>query len=322
MHHTGLEQSNRRCDEKFFTLEAQKNIIGAREEKDGETRLVKNVLQVLEEKVDGLTFSKRKAADYILKNPTEAAFLTIEQLSGHTGVSVATIMRLAYELGYSGYSHFQKDLQEVLRNRVAPSARFGINLEKVGKNKLLLDCAETQINNIQKTVSFITDEEIEEALALITNARRVYVIGLRWSQAVANYLNDGLLRLGVDCELLVPESARMQTILANLSANDLVIGISLPRYAKRTVQVCTVAKSRGAKILAITDGYSSPLAVLADTFLSCASETLSYHLSQIGVMFVADFLITGIAMKRPKEAREELEKIEKIMQVLESNVLR
>ena len=118
----------------------------------------KSTLRELEEKIETFTPSQRKVADYILKYPTEAAFLTIEQLSGLTGVSVATIMRLAYTIGYTGYSQFQKELQEVLRDRVSPPNRLEANVKKLGKNKLLVDCAKLQIENIRKTVEFLSEE--------------------------------------------------------------------------------------------------------------------------------------------------------------------
>ena len=57
--------------------------------------------------MESFTSAQRKVADYILKNPTEVPFMTTDQLAVVIGVSVATVMRLAYALGYTGYSHFQ-----------------------------------------------------------------------------------------------------------------------------------------------------------------------------------------------------------------------
>ena len=273
----------------------------------------KSTLRELEEKIETFTPSQRKVADYILKYPTEAAFLTIEQLSGLTGVSVATIMRLAYTIGYTGYSQFQKELQEVLRDRVSPPNRLEANVKKLGKNKLLVDCAKLQIENIRKTVEFLSEENIDQAFKLIFDAKKIYVIGIRGSLGVACYLNDGLNRLGVDCELIVPDTGRIQSIMAQFSPEDLVIAISLPRYAKRTVEVVRVAKRKKAKILAITDGYSSPLALMSDGCLGCAFESLAFHHSEIGALFVADFLVTGVAVKDSARAKMQLEEIEKVV---------
>jgi Transcriptional regulators len=280
------------------------------------------VLQLLEEKMSACTAAQRKVADYILKNPTEVAFMTIEQLAGLIGVSVATVMRLAYTLGYTGYAQFQKDLQELLRNRVSPPTRLETNVKKLDKNKLLIECAENQINNIRKTVEFLTDDAIESALRLIADAKKIYVIGVRGSLTVAHYLDQGLNRQGIDCELLAPDSGRMHAILTRLSADDLVIAISLPRYSRRTLEAIRVAKSKNARIISIIDGYSSPMALLSDVFLACAFDSVAFQHSEIGAMFVADFLVTAMAIKDSKRTKRWLEELEKVTVALDSNIIK
>lgn len=281
-----------------------------------------SVLQILEDKMEDFTSAQRKVADYVLKNPTEVAFLTTEQLAGIIGVSVASIMRLAYAVGYSGYSQFQKALQEMLRSQVAPPTRLEQNVKKLGKNKLLVACAEAQIGNIQKSVEFLTDEAINKAFELIFSAKRIYVTGVRGSYTVAYYLYENMNRLGIDCEILIPDTGRLQSVLASLSANDLLIAISLPRYARRTLEIVRVAKIRGAKLLSITDGYSSPLALVSDAFLPCAYESVSFHNSEIGALFVADFLVTGVAARDTKHTQNHLERIEQVVAVLDANAVK
>lgn len=280
------------------------------------------VLQLLEQKMEDLTSAQRKVADYILKNPTDVAFLTIEQLSGHIGVSVASVMRLAYTLGFTGFAQFQKELQEILRNRVAPPTRLEANLKKLGKHKLLVECAEVQISNIRKTVEFLSDEAIEASLNLISNAKKIYVFGVRGSLTVANCLDQGLNRLGIDCELLIPDSGRLHAVLTKLSPEDLLIAVSLPRYAKRTVEAVRIAKTKGAKILSIVEGYSSPLALQSDAFLTCAYESLSFQHSEIGALFVADFLVTGMATRNSKRTKHWLEELEKTVFEMDANVIK
>lgn len=279
------------------------------------------VLQVLEEKMEDFTLAQRKVADYVLKNPAEVAFLTTEQLASNIGVSVASIMRLAYAVGYSGYAQFQKDLQEMLRRQVAPPNRLEENIKKIDKNKLLIACAEIQIANINKTVTFLTDEAIDKALSLVFTAKRLYVIGVRGSHTIAHYLYEGMNRLGVDCQLLIPDTGRLQSVLAKMSPDDLVIAISLPRYARRTLEIVRVAKSKGAKLLSITDGYSSPLALVSDAFLPCAFESAGFHNSEIGALFVADFLVTSVAVKDMNLAKQHLEEIERVISSIDANAV-
>jgi DNA-binding MurR/RpiR family transcriptional regulator len=289
---------------------------------NGGCLMEKTVLQSLEDKMESFTSAQRKVADYILKNPTEVPFMTTDQLAVVIGVSVATVMRLTYTLGYTGYSHFQRDLQELFRNRMAPPERLESNVRKLGKNKLLIGCAEIQISNIKKTVEFLSEEAINNAVDLMLSARKIYVMGIRGSLAVSIYLNEGLNRIGMECEHLTPDSGRLQSILVKMCPSDLLIAVSLPRYAKRTLEVVQVSKAKGAKILSLTDGYASQLALLSDVALACAYESVSFHNSEVGVMFLADFLISSMAAKNPEKAKRHLEEIEQVVKIVEANVLK
>ena len=168
----------------------------------------------------------------------------------------------------------------------------------------------------------MSEENIDQAFNLIFESRKIYVMGIRSSLAVANYLNEGLNRLALDCEMIVPDTGRIQAVMARLTPDDLLIAISLPRYAKRTIEVVNVARKKQAKILAITDGYSSPIALMADVFLGCAFESLAFHHSEIGAMFVADYLITGVAAKDSGKTKQQLEELEKVVGEFEANVIK
>ena len=134
-------------------------------------------LQDLVEKMEILTPAQRKVADYILKYPMEAAFLTIEQLARLTSVSVATIIRLTYSLEYEGYTQFQKDLQALLRDQISPPNRLEANLKRIGKNKLLIKCAELQIQNIRTTVEILSEENIISGLPAFGPEGRFFLPG-------------------------------------------------------------------------------------------------------------------------------------------------
>lgn len=77
---------------------------------------MENPILKLKDNISQLTETQRRVADYILKNPVDVAFLTVDQLALTVKTSTTTIMRLAFSLGYSGYAEFQKGLQELLRN--------------------------------------------------------------------------------------------------------------------------------------------------------------------------------------------------------------
>lgn len=280
----------------------------------------RSILKQLEEKLDQLTPAQHTVALYVLKNPTEVSFLTVEQLAAETRVSVATVMRLAYALGFSGYAELHKELQELVVDGTSPPNRFAVKLKNLSNNQLLLQCGEKQIGNIQNTIEMISDLQAKQAVEMIRQAKKVYIIGLRSSSAPAYYLEEGLNRVGINSEILVPESSRLQSLLASMTEESLVIAVSLPRYARKTLEIARIAHDQGAKILAITDSFQSPFMEFAESYLPCAYESLAFHNSSLGAIFVADYLVTAVALAESKKSKKELERIEKIVTKMKANL--
>lgn len=279
-----------------------------------------NLLQVLKQEAALMTPAQRQVADYILKNPVDASFLTLDQLSNIVGTSTTTVMRLSFKLGYTGYTEFQKDLQELLRDRVAPTTRLEINKKNLEHNSILNQCADTQLANLKSMIDFLSEDTIDKCLSLIQSASNIYIIGMRSSFAVAYYLHYALNQILGNCVLLKADSSDNVDTLLNIKSTDLVIAITLPRYSRSTVELLKIAKGFNPQIIAITDGYNSPLAPLADVVLPCSFHSLSFHNSIVGPIFLIDFLITAIAVREPVKTKNRLEAAETILKKLNIHI--
>ena len=73
-----------------------------------------DLLILLEEKYDTFSKSHKLIASYINNHFEKAAFLTAAKLGGTVGVSEATVVRFAVQLGYNGYPKLQKVLGMLL----------------------------------------------------------------------------------------------------------------------------------------------------------------------------------------------------------------
>ena len=275
-----------------------------------------NLLDILKTKATQMTPTHRRVADYILKNPIDASFLTLEQISSIVGTSTTTVMRLCFSLDYTGYTEFQKDLQELLRDRVSPPTRLEINKKDLVPGSLLADCADNQVKNITKTLEYISKDTVDQCLSLILGASTIYFVGMRSSYSVAYYLHQALNQIMNNCVLLKSNPGdNVETILGMRPA-DLVIAVTLPRYSRTTVETVKTIKSYGPGIIAMTDGYNSPLALYADVVLSCAFHSLAFHNSIAGAILLADYLITAIALKEPQITKARLEAAEPVLKNL------
>jgi DNA-binding MurR/RpiR family transcriptional regulator len=274
---------------------------------------MENPILLLKNKVSNLSDSQRKVADYILKNPLDVAFLTVDQLAGLVGTSTTTIMRLTFNLGYSGYTEFQKGLQEILRNRADPNTRFETKLKESDHSDLWIQCAENQINNIESTIAMISKDYLEKTVELILSSRQVYCTAIRSAVPVAQSLTYGLSRILGKAELIIADHGNWTEKVINFTPSDLVIAISFPRYANNVIELIKTAKQNGARVISITDSYSSPLVKYSDFILPCNVSSASFHNSILAPMLIVDYLISVIPIKEPELTKDRLDKIDTIL---------
>ena len=100
--------------------------------------------------------------------------------------------------------------------------------------------------------------------------------------------------------------------MLTINEEDVMISISFPRYSKRTVRSAEFAKSRGAKVIAITDGELSPLVPIADCCLMAKSDMVSFVDSLVAPLSLINALILAVSEAKNKEIAQSLRTLEKI----------
>ena len=82
---------------------------------------------------------------------------------------------------------------------------------------------------------------------------------------------------------------------------DAVIAISFPRYSKRIIKAADFAASRGANVVAITDGPTSPIAKCSAAALYAKSDMASFADSLVAPLSIINALLAAIGMKPSKK---------------------
>lgn len=281
----------------------------------GNTGMNKNLLDTLKDEIANLTRLQRSVADCILKNPMQATFSTVEQLAQAAGTSTTTVMRLATHMGYSGFADFQRDLQELLKSRAAPSQKMELNLgDQTPADNLATEVARLQIDNINKTFASLDDETIYKAEKIISGARHIYVCGGRSCYSVAHYLTFNLDRMFNKSDLVIPIAGELGDKIRRFRPGVAVIAITMPRYNRIVVDVARHAKENGASVIAITDGYGSPLSQYADLLFNADCKSSAFHNSMVTSMLISDMIIAACARKNYKLVHENLKQAEEYMQ--------
>ena len=75
----------------------------------------REVKERIEEKFKDLPKNQQKIADFFLVNFDRIPFLSVQEISESTHVSVASIVRFAQNLGFSGFSEIRDEISVILQ---------------------------------------------------------------------------------------------------------------------------------------------------------------------------------------------------------------
>lgn len=260
-------------------------------------------------------FSKgqRLIARYMIEHYDKAAFMTASRLGSTVGVSESTVVRFATELGYDGYPHLQKALQEMIRNKLTAVQRMEVTTDRLGNQDVLSTVLNADIEKIRMTIDEIDREAFRATVEAVLHARRIYILGVRSSAALTNFLGFYFNLMFDNVNLVHTNSASevFEQIL-RVGPGDVVIGVSFPRYSKRTLAALQYAKNSGAQVVALTDSRLSPLSQVADYTLIAKSDMASFVDSLVAPLSVINALIVAIGMRKKDEITGAFDKLESI----------
>ena len=261
------------------------------------------------------TFSKgqKRIAQYILDEFDQAAFMTASALGRIAQVSESTVVRFASELGYRGYPEMQKDLQDMVLTRLTSVQRLEVADCRRNDEDLLSQTLREDAERIRFTQESIDAKAFESVVQAMMDAKRIYIIGVRASSALASFLNYYLQYIFDDVRLIT--SAATSVVLeslVHLRPQDWVIAISFPRYATSVLQAMQYANDVGAKTVALTDSEASPLAHDADLLLAAKTDMISMVDSLVAPMSVINALIAASIHARKQETATVFDQLEEV----------
>ncbi len=257
--------------------------------------------------------SQRKISAYITSNYDKAAFMTAGRLGETVGVSESTVVRFASELGYDGYPGMRRAMQDMIRNRLTAVQRIEVARQQIDDGNLLDAVLSADIDKLRTTLEEISKDDFNRAVDNILNAHTIYIVGMRSSTSLANFMGF-YLNLLLDNVRLVHDTSVSEVYeqVFRIHEGDVFIGISYPRYSSRTIKAMQFAKSAGATVIGITDGPSSPFVGVADINLFAKSDMVSFLDSLVAPMSLINALIVAIGFRRPENLSATFDHLEGI----------
>jgi len=272
---------------------------------------MKGILETIKNDYDGMSKSQKAIADYILESYDKAAYMTVSKLAAAANVSEATVVRFTTEIGFSGYPAFQQALREDLKSRLTSVQRLDYTDRFENDHAAVQEVIKTDVNNVRSTLENLDQESFDKAVDMILSSRKIYIMGIRASAPLSEFMHFYMTVLFDDVALVRSNCTNeLFEQVMPITENDVLIGISFPRYSARTINSMAYAQSRGAKIIAITDRDGTPMTEHADVALLATSSMASFVDSLTAPLSLINALLVALGMHRKDHIKSSFESLE------------
>ena len=267
----------------------------------------------INEHYGSLSKGQKLLAAYITEHYDKAVFLTAAKLGEAVGVSESTVVRFAANLGYKGYPQFQKALEDMVKSKLDSVHRMEVTYGQISQSEILNNVLMADAHRITNTLEEIDVDAFEAAVDTILNARCIYVVGLRSCAMLAEFFGFYLNMMFEQVKVLKTTSAsELFEQMVHIGKEDVIIGISFPRYSMRTLKAMEFANNRSAKVITITDSVHSPINLYSSCNLLAKSDMSSILDSLVAPLSVINALLIALCMKKQGEVVESLEILEQV----------
>ncbi len=258
-----------------------------------------------------LSKSHRRIAECLVQHYDKVAFMTASRLGEYVGVSESTVVRFASALGYEGYPQLQKSLQELVRHRLTAAQRFEMTGD-LDDNQVLERVFKADMQNIRSTMNELDVHAFESVIEKMLEARHIYVLGLRACAPLAQFFGHYLGFISGNIHVVTSGVSDVFEQIYKIGEDDLLIGISFPRYTARTIECMQYARSKGATIVGITDGPLSPLASVSDYCLAAKCDMASFVDSMAAPFSLINAIVVALGQRRRSQVTESFGTLENI----------
>ncbi|KPB57346.1 RpiR family transcriptional regulator [Pseudomonas amygdali pv. myricae] len=267
-----------------------------------------DILYQIRARQDSLSAGEGRIARLVLSDIAFAASASLDELASRAGVSSATLSRFARSIGCRDL----RDLRLQLAQASGVGSRF-LNPEPAPEQSAFFTRIVGDIEaTLHQHLAGFDESRFAAAVACLRDARMIHALGMGGcSSLCSEELQTRLVRLGYPVAAC-RDPVMMRMIAATLGPQHSLIACSLSGRTPELLDAVTLARSYGARVLAITLP-DSPLAQLAEVVLplQIAETNFIYKptAARYGMLLTIDVLATELALLSPEDNQERLRRI-------------
>jgi RpiR family carbohydrate utilization transcriptional regulator len=270
---------------------------------------------VLERKVSAGTKAVLKVIEL---DPAAASYLSAQKMASRAAVNVATVVRTAQFLGFSGWPALKLELRH---RYLATMTSEGLLTEHAATNTdasidLTHATLANDLDNLTVLSASIDPDQVKRIAAAIAQSRRTLVI------ATGSYAGPGIQlshlgqMMGHDIELITSSGTSLVNRLRVLGPEDSIFFCNLWRSSTFVSTVAELSKERGARLLVLADRRTA-LSDLAEEAIIVPSEGVSFVPSVVGAVSAIQAILAELAAIDPERTISALREVETLWSALD-----
>jgi DNA-binding MurR/RpiR family transcriptional regulator len=257
-----------------------------------------NCSLLIRQNMDNMTESEKKIAEYVLNNSSEIYMFSAAELASLTGTSGASVIRFVKKIGFDGLQEFKIALAKNDVEDRESEVNYDYIDTKDTVKEVITKTGRANIKTIEDTLELLDENQVEEAIEAIRNAKNIYLFGVGASALIAMDFQSKLLRINRNAHMHL-DSHMQLSMAALIQQEDVAIGISYTGKTKEVYTAMLKAKEKGARCISLTKYGSNPVAAVSDIRLQVSSVEKDLRVgaisSRIAQLTLVDILFVGVA---------------------------
>jgi RpiR family carbohydrate utilization transcriptional regulator len=257
-----------------------------------------------------LSPSERRVAQIVCRDYETATRMTIADLARKAKVSQPTVTRFCRSVGCASFAEFKINLATTLTVAAAYLKSDRIFNDDVGQlaQTIMMRAASA----VRECLDQLDTHVIGQAIDALAGSRRIDLYGQGGgSAAMIEDAKLRLFRLGLPVSAYI-DGHQQRMSAATLKPGDAVFAISNSGRSKPVVEAVEIARSFGARTIAMTRP-GTPLAKVADIVITITiaegNNVLVPTPSRYAHLAVIDTIAAGVAAKLGAKGREALRRV-------------
>jgi DNA-binding MurR/RpiR family transcriptional regulator len=246
----------------------------------------------------------RRIADFLLTRYQDAAFMTAAEVARAATVDTALVVRFAQRLGYPGYPELIDDIQEDVKRDLKAVYEPPEGDDSAGQ--MLRRVLTQDRNNLEYMNLHLNVEMVDRVVETILAANRLFVAGEGNSLYLAEAFVKRQQMTGFWAHLLSREMAEQAAQITSIRPGDVYLGLGLTAMTPNVSVVLKLARSAGAKTIAIVGSLALPAAAAAELILEAPAQSVGLLPSWTAMAALLHGLSHVLASRHSEPSAERL----------------